>query len=73
MLDLPNLLHLIHLVFHVSMLRKFLGDLSSIVPLHDVNIEDDLSYEELQVEILDRQVKKLRTKEVTSVKVLWRN
>ncbi|CAN4115287.1 unnamed protein product [Withania somnifera] len=31
------------------------------------------SYEEVPVAILDRQVKKLRNKEVASVKVLWRN
>ncbi|CAN4123907.1 unnamed protein product [Withania somnifera] len=30
-------------------------------------------YEEVPVAILDRQVKKLRNKEVVSVKVLWRN
>ncbi|WMV59272.1 hypothetical protein MTR67_052657 [Solanum verrucosum] len=29
--------------------------------------------EEIPVQILDRQVRKLRTKEVASVKVLWRN
>ncbi|WMV14167.1 hypothetical protein MTR67_007552 [Solanum verrucosum] len=34
---------------------------------------DNLSYEEIPVQILDRQVRKLRTKEVASVKVLWRN
>ncbi|WMV07261.1 hypothetical protein MTR67_000646 [Solanum verrucosum] len=31
------------------------------------------SYEKVPVQILDRQVRKLRTKEVASVKVLWRN
>ncbi|WMV49474.1 hypothetical protein MTR67_042859 [Solanum verrucosum] len=34
---------------------------------------DSLSYEEILVQILDRQVRKLRTKKVESVKVLWRN
>ncbi|WMV40982.1 hypothetical protein MTR67_034367 [Solanum verrucosum] len=32
-----------------------------------------LSYGEIPVQILNRQVRKLRTKEVASVKVLWRN
>ncbi|XP_070057278.1 uncharacterized protein [Nicotiana tomentosiformis] len=36
-------------------------------------IGQDLSYDELPVAILDRQVRKLRTKDVASVKVLWRN
>ncbi|WMV51498.1 hypothetical protein MTR67_044883 [Solanum verrucosum] len=34
---------------------------------------ESLSYEEIPVEILDRKVKKLRNKEVASVKVLWSN
>ena len=32
-----------------------------------------MSYEEIPVEILDRQVKQLRNKKVATVKVLWRN
>ena len=32
-----------------------------------------MTYEEVPVEILDRQVKRLRNKEIASVKVLWRN
>lgn len=64
---------MVHLVFYISMLRKFVGDSSSIVSLEDVNVEVNLTYEEVLVEILDRQVKKLRNKEVAFVKVLWRN
>ncbi|WMV27894.1 hypothetical protein MTR67_021279, partial [Solanum verrucosum] len=35
--------------------------------------DESLSYEEVPVEILDRQVKRLRNNEIASVKVLWRN
>ncbi|WMV37558.1 hypothetical protein MTR67_030943, partial [Solanum verrucosum] len=38
-----------------------------------IRITEELSYEETPIAILDRQVRKLRTKEVASVKVLWRN
>ncbi|WMV55331.1 hypothetical protein MTR67_048716 [Solanum verrucosum] len=55
------------------MLRKCMGDPSLIIPTEDIGIKDSLSYEEISVQILDRQVRKLRTKEVASVKVLWRN
>ena len=34
-------------------------------------MKDSISYEDLPVEILDCQVRRLRNKEVTSVKVLW--
>ncbi|WMV59041.1 hypothetical protein MTR67_052426 [Solanum verrucosum] len=50
-----------------------MGDPSFIIPTEDIEIKDSLSYEEILVQILDRQVRKLRTKEVASVKVLWRN
>ena len=72
-LEFPFEMSMVHPVFHVSMLRKCLGDPSYIVPLDVVNVEENLSYEEVLVEILDRQVKRLRNKEVASVKVLWRN
>ncbi|WMV50533.1 hypothetical protein MTR67_043918 [Solanum verrucosum] len=72
-LVLPQELAAVHLVFHVSMLKKCMGDPSLIIPTEDIGIKDSLSYEEIRVQILDRQVHKLSTKEVASVKVLWRN
>ena len=51
-----------------------MGDRSLIfLPIENVGIEDRLSYEEILVQILYRQVCKLRTKKVASIKVLWRN
>ncbi|XP_070020221.1 uncharacterized protein [Nicotiana sylvestris] len=49
------------------------GDLSSIVPVETIEVNKELSYEEVPVAILDRQVRKLRNKEIASVKVLWQN
>ncbi|WMV09699.1 hypothetical protein MTR67_003084 [Solanum verrucosum] len=62
-LDLPNDLASIHLVFHVSLLKKCVGDPIYIVPLECLGVKKNLSYEEVSVEILDRKVKKLRNKE----------
>ena len=36
-------------------------------------MNDNLSYEEVPIQILDRQVMKLRNKQLASVKVLWKN
>jgi len=72
-LKLPIELAPVHPVFHISMLKKCIGDPVSILPLEGLGVNENLSYEEVPVEILDRQVKKLRNKEVASVKVLWRN
>ena len=72
-LKLPIELAPVHPVFHISMLKKCIGDPVSILPLEGLGVNEKFSHEEVPVEILDRQVKKLRNKEVASVKVLWRN
>ncbi|XP_070011430.1 uncharacterized protein [Nicotiana sylvestris] len=72
-LELPQELAVVHPVFHVSMLKKFMGDPSLLVPTEIIGVKDSLSCEEIPVTILDRQIHKLRTKEIASVKVLWRN
>ncbi|WMV55086.1 hypothetical protein MTR67_048471 [Solanum verrucosum] len=69
-LDLPNELAPVHTVFHVSMLKKCIGDATSIIPLEGLGVDESLSYEEVPVDILERQVKRLRNKEIASVKVL---
>ncbi|XP_070025986.1 uncharacterized protein [Nicotiana sylvestris] len=72
-LELPPEMSLVHPVFHVSMLKKVVGDPSTIVPIEAIEFNEELSYEEIPVAILDRQVRKLRNKEVSSVKVLWKS
>ncbi|XP_049399792.1 uncharacterized protein LOC125863854 [Solanum stenotomum] len=72
-LELPQERSTVHPVFHVSMFRKCVGDPSHITHIEYVQVTGDLTYEEVPIAILDRQVKKLRNKEMASVKVLWRN
>jgi len=60
-------------MFHVSMLRKSIGDPSRITPIEDIHIAEDLSYAAVPVAILDRQLSKLRTTTVDAVQVLWRD
>ena len=40
-----------------SLLKNCVGDLVSLVPLESVAVKDSLSYEDVLVEILDRQVR----------------
>ena len=36
-------------------------------------LDENLSYEEEHVDILDREVRKLRSREIASIKVQWKN
>ena len=72
-LELPAELAAVHPAFHPSLLNKCVGDPASIVPLESVAVKDSLSYDDVLVEILERQVRRLRNKEVASVKILWRS
>ncbi|WMV32722.1 hypothetical protein MTR67_026107 [Solanum verrucosum] len=72
-LELPQELSAVHPVFHVSMLRKCVGDPSYITPIKDVQLTGDLTYEEVPISILDRHVKNLRNKEIALLKVFCKN
>ncbi|XP_070003038.1 uncharacterized protein [Nicotiana sylvestris] len=72
-LALPPSLAGVHPVFHVSMLQKYHGDLSHVLDISSVQLDKDLSYVEEPVAILDRQVRKLRSKNIAPVKVQWRD
>ena len=72
-LDLPEELSRVHNVFHISMLRKYISDPSHVLETPEIELRDDLSYEELPTQILGREEKELRNKTISLVKVLWRN
>ena len=54
------------------MLKKCMGDHSLIVPTENFGIKYSLFFEEILVQILDHQVRKLRMKEGASIKVIWK-
>ena len=60
-LKLPSEVALVHLIIHVSMINKCMGDQVSILPIKGLGVNENLSYEEVPVDILDHQVKKMRT------------
>ncbi|XP_073121762.1 uncharacterized protein [Henckelia pumila] len=72
-LALPLNLANIHKVFYISMLRKYVANPSHVIRHESVQWEPDFPYEEMPVQILDRQVRKLWNRENGMVKVLWRN
>ena len=72
-LELPFDLDRIHDVFHVSMLRKYIPDPSHVLTEQPVEIQENLTYEEEPVQILDRREQVMRNKTIPLVKVLWRS
>ena len=72
-LDLPEELSRVHNVFHISMLRKYIPDSLHVLETPEIELRDDLSYEEKPMQILGREEKELRNKTISLVKILWRN
>ncbi|KAI5324710.1 hypothetical protein L3X38_033783 [Prunus dulcis] len=72
-LALPPDLSLLHDVFHVSMLRKYIADPSHVLEEQPIELQEDLTYVEQPVQILDRKMQVLRSREIPLVKVLWRS
>ncbi|KAL4379065.1 hypothetical protein GQ457_02G041990 [Hibiscus cannabinus] len=70
---LPPELERIHDVFHVSMLRKYRSDPSHVMPVEEIELNPDLSYDEEPVEILASDSKVLRGRTIELVKVKWRH
>ncbi|GAU33071.1 hypothetical protein TSUD_152260 [Trifolium subterraneum] len=68
---LPVTLSNLHDVLHVSQLRKYVSDPSHVIESDDIQVKDNLTIETIPLRIEGRQVKKLRNKEIASVKVIW--
>ncbi|KAD4981929.1 hypothetical protein E3N88_18600 [Mikania micrantha] len=70
-LNLPAELDGFHNVFHVSNLKKCLSDETLIVPLDEIQVDEQLRFVEEPVEIMDREVKQLKQSKIPIVKVRW--
>ncbi|XP_070048523.1 uncharacterized protein [Nicotiana tomentosiformis] len=68
----PPTLWSVHPVFHVSMLWTYDMDPSHVLDFITMGLDGNLTYDVEPVAILDRQVRKLRSKNIASVKVQWR-
>ncbi|KAK6150693.1 hypothetical protein DH2020_015625 [Rehmannia glutinosa] len=70
-LALPPELSGVHDVFNVSMLRRYVLDPSHVTNQEAIQVEEDLTYEEFPVAILDRKIHSLRNRDDVLVKVQW--
>ena len=72
-LALPPIMDKVHPAFHVSMLRKYLHDESHDLEPQTIEIGRDLSYSEQPVAVVDREIRKLRSRWIPSVRVVWQH
>ncbi|GJR87383.1 hypothetical protein Tco_0211394 [Tanacetum coccineum] len=62
-------LNSVHDTFHVSNLKKCLADANLHVPLDEIKVDKTLCFVEELVEIMDREIKKLKRRKIALVKV----
>nr|GEV62487.1 putative reverse transcriptase domain-containing protein [Tanacetum cinerariifolium] len=70
-LRLPEELNSVHHTFHVLNLKKCLTDANLHVPLDEIKVDKTLCFVEEPVEIMDREIKKLKRRKIALVKVRW--
>ncbi|GKB76426.1 hypothetical protein Tco_0943321 [Tanacetum coccineum] len=63
--------YILHNIFHVSNLKKCLADANPHVSLEEIKVDKTLRFVEEPVEIMDREVKKLKRSRILIVKVRW--
>ncbi|GJT00700.1 reverse transcriptase domain-containing protein [Tanacetum coccineum] len=68
-IELPQQLSRVHSTFHVSNLTKCLSDVTLVIPLDEIHIDDKLYFVEEPVEIMDREVKRLKQSRIPIIKV----
>ncbi|GJY42385.1 putative reverse transcriptase domain-containing protein [Tanacetum coccineum] len=70
-LELLDKLSRVYSTFHVSNLKKYLFDEPLAIPLDEIQIDDKLNFIKEMVEIMDREVKRLKQSRILIVKVCW--
>ncbi|GJV02029.1 putative reverse transcriptase domain-containing protein [Tanacetum coccineum] len=59
----------VHDTFHVSNLKKCLADANLHVPIDEIKVDKTLCFVEEPVEIMDREIKKLKHRKIALVKI----
>ncbi|GJZ68063.1 putative reverse transcriptase domain-containing protein [Tanacetum coccineum] len=70
-LELPKELKGIHSTFHVSNLKKCLAEGDVVVPVEEIQLDDKLHMIEEPIDIVDKEVKRLKQSQIPIVKVRW--
>ncbi|GJU16538.1 putative reverse transcriptase domain-containing protein [Tanacetum coccineum] len=70
-LELPQELSRVHHTFHVSNLKKCYADEPLAMSLEGIHVDDKLQFVEEPVEIMEREIKRLKRSRIPLVKVRW--
>ncbi|GKC56559.1 hypothetical protein Tco_1084157 [Tanacetum coccineum] len=70
-LELPQELSRVHHTFHVSNLNKCYTDEPLVMSLEGIHVDDKLQFVEDPVEIMEREIKRLKRSRIPLVKVCW--
>ncbi|GJT46030.1 hypothetical protein Tco_0954745 [Tanacetum coccineum] len=70
-LKFPQELSKVHHTFHVSNLKKCYTDEPLVMPLEGIHVDDKLQFVEEPVEIMEREIKRLKRSRIPLVKVRW--
>ncbi|GJS77369.1 putative reverse transcriptase domain-containing protein [Tanacetum coccineum] len=70
-LELPQELSRVHHTFHVSNLKKCYANEPLVMPLEGIHVDDKLQFVEEPVEIMEREIKRLKQSRIPLVKVRW--
>ncbi|GKB73369.1 putative reverse transcriptase domain-containing protein [Tanacetum coccineum] len=72
-LELPHQLSRVQRTFHISNLKKYLSNEPLAIPLDEIHIDDkrSLLLGKRTVEIMDREVKRLKQSHIPVIKVRW--
>jgi hypothetical protein len=70
-LELPPELYVVHDVFHVSQLNKYLCVPKEQDPLEDLVTREELTYQEYPIKVLEAVERVIRNKMIRMCKVQW--
>ncbi|GKA54941.1 putative reverse transcriptase domain-containing protein [Tanacetum coccineum] len=70
-LELPQKLSRVHHTFHVSNRKKCYADEPLVMPLEGIHVDDKLQFVEEPIEIMEREIKRLKRSRIPLVKVRW--
>ncbi|GKG43239.1 hypothetical protein Tco_0479923, partial [Tanacetum coccineum] len=69
--ELPQELSKVHHTFHVYNLKKCYADKPLVMPLEGIHVDNKLQFVEEPVEIMEREIKRLKQSRIVLVKVRW--